>query len=84
MAVELDVVDVEPRQGWTIWVRFEDGTEGEADVSNLRNLSVFAELRDRKVFESVYVHPDLKVVCWGEGLEISPCKLYDSIAVARV
>ena len=84
MAVELDVVDVEPRQGWTIWVRFEDGTEGEADVSNLRNLSVFAELRDRKVFESVYVHPELKVVCWGEGLEISPCKLYDSIAVARV
>ena len=84
MAVELDVVDVEPRRGWTIWVRFEDGTEGEADVSNLRNLSVFAELRDRKVFESVYVHPDLKVVCWGEGLEISPCKLYDSIAVARL
>lgn len=84
MAVELDVVDVEPRRGWTIWVRFEDGTEGEADVSNLRNLPVFAKLQDRKAFESVYVHPDLKVVCWGEGLEISPCKLYDSIAVARV
>lgn len=79
MAVELDVVEVDPREGWKIWVRFEDGTEGEADVGNLRNLPVFAGLQDRQVFESVYVHPDLKVVCWGENLEISPCKLYHRI-----
>ena len=84
MAVELDVVEVQPREGWSIWVKFEDRVEGEVDVSNLQNLPVFASLRDRRVFESVYVHPDLKVVCWGENLEISPCKLYAALSVARV
>ncbi len=84
MATELDVVDVEPREDWRIWVEFEDGVRGEVDVSNLQNLHVFAALHDRSVFEKVYVHPILKMVCWGEDLEISSCSLYASLISERV
>lgn len=83
MATELDVVEVQPRQGWKIWVRFEDGVAGEVDVGDLRDAPMFAALRDRRVFESVYVHPELKMVCWGEDLEIASCGMYDDLTSAR-
>ena len=47
MATELDVVEVEPRDGWKLWVRFEDGVAGEVDVGGLRDAPMFAALRDR-------------------------------------
>lgn len=84
MATEVDVVDVQPRNGWKIWVLFEDGVEGEVDISDLQDMPMFAVLRDRQVFESVYVHPELKMVCWGKDLEISSCGLYDELVLARV
>ena len=62
---------VEPRNGWRIWVRFADGVEGEIDVSNLREGTVFSHLEDRREFEKVHIDPDLQMVCWGKDLEIS-------------
>lgn len=65
---------------WRIWVRFEDGVAGEVDCRQLRDLPLFAPLKDKRVFDSVYVHPEWRVVCWGEGIELGPCGIYDFLA----
>lgn len=83
MSVTVQVVEVLPRDGWKIWVRFSDGVAGEVDVSWLRGAPLFIGLENRMTFESVSVHPKLKVVSWGENLKIDPCDMYDEPVKAK-
>lgn len=42
-----DVVKVEPRGGYRIWLQFQDGVQGEVDLAPLLKFEgVFAPLRD--------------------------------------
>lgn len=68
------VEDVRAVDHWRLWVRFEDGVEGEVDVSDLRDSPMFAALHDRSFFDTVHVC--MKVVSWGDGLELDPCWFY--------
>ena len=69
-----DVESVEPREGYRIWVRFEDGVCGEVDLSHLAGKGVFKAWRDRSFFERVYVNNG--VVSWKGEIDLDPCKLY--------
>lgn len=50
------VVGVEPREGYRVWLRYEDGAEGVVDLSDLACRGVFEAWRDRPLFESVRVN----------------------------
>ena len=69
-----DVESVEAREGYRIWVRFEDGVCGEVDLSHLAGKGVFEAWRDRSFFERVYVNNG--VVSWKGGIDLDPCQLY--------
>jgi len=72
-----DVVEVYPLDGYRLRLRFEDGTEGVIDVSQLVPFTgVFAPLRDRTEFLSVRVNPELGTVCWPSGADLDPDVLY--------
>ena len=60
----LHPVAVEPRDGFSIWLRFVDGVEGVVDVSNVVGHSLFGALAARAVFERVHINED-GVVSWG-------------------
>jgi hypothetical protein len=76
----IDVVAVEVLQGYMLRLQFDDGVEGEVDISQLVPFEgVFAPLRDRGYFASVTVNPDLGTICWENGADLSPCLLYQSI-----
>ncbi len=66
---------VEPREGWCIWLRFEDGTEGEIDLSDVALQGVFAAWSDRAFFESVHLTPHGSVA-WSEELDLCADALY--------
>ena len=57
-------VAVEPREGFRIWVRFEDGVEGELDLSHLADKPVFTVWKDREFFEGVHIN-EFGAVSWG-------------------
>ena len=61
----VDPVAVEPRDGYRIWVRYEDGVEGELDLSHLAGKGVFKAWDDRTYFEGVYINEEGGCVCWG-------------------
>ncbi len=73
-----EIVAVELREGWKIWVRFADGVEGEHDVSDLKNFSRYSPLTDRAVFNGIYVN-DVNGIAWLNDLEIAPCPIYDDL-----
>ena len=78
--MDWDVVDVSPLGGHRILVRFQDGAEGSADVSQLVAFTgVFAPLQDPAYLAQVRVNPELGAVCWPTGADLDSRVLYSVI-----
>jgi len=75
-----DVVKVEPRGGYRIWLQFHDGVEGEGDLELLLSFrGVFAPLRDPAYFARVRVNPELGTICWPNDADWDPLVLYSLV-----
>ena len=59
------LVAVEPRDGYRIWVRYEDGIEGELDLSYCAGKGVFKAWDERAFFESVHISEKGGFISWG-------------------
>ncbi len=68
-------IEVKPRNGFTLWLRFSDGAEGVVDLSRLAGRGVFRCWNDADAFEAVRVAEHGSVV-WGDELEPCPDALY--------
>lgn len=80
MGVLSDVIKVEPRAGYRVWLQFQDGVEGEVDLEPLLSFQgVFAPLRDPAYFARVRVNPDLGTICWPNGADWDPLVLYSLV-----
>jgi len=72
-----DVISVEPREDYQLFLRFEDGAAGIVDVAGMVEFSgVFEPLKERAFFERVRVEPDLGTIVWPNGADIDPIVLY--------
>ena len=75
-----DVVAVEARPGFKVWVRFENGIEGEADLSDLAGRGVFARWTENpSAFAEVAVDPESGTLTWPGGLDVAPDRLYSDV-----
>ena len=75
-----DVVAVEARPGFKVWVRFENGLEGEADLSDLAGRGVFARWTANPAeFAEVSVDPESGTATWPGGLDVAPDRLYSEV-----
>ncbi len=75
-----DIVAARPLPGYRLHLRFEDGVEGDIDVSALvRFEGVFAALREPGFFEQVRVNPELGAIYWPNGADLDPDVLYSQI-----
>ena len=74
------VVEVRPLGGHRLFIRFDDGVQGEVDLGTMIQFDgVFAPLKDRAHFEQVRVNPELGTVCWPSGADLDPDVLYARI-----
>ena len=71
-------IAVEPRDGYRIWLRYADGTEGEVDLSHLAGKGVFSAWLDRDFFARVRVG-DGDAIAWSDQIDICPDSLYQRI-----
>jgi hypothetical protein len=75
-----DVVKVEPRGGYRVWLQFQDGVEGEVDLGpELTFQGVFAPLRDPAYFARVSVNAELGTIGWPNGADWDPLVLYSRV-----
>ena len=63
--------------GYRIWLRFEDGAEGEVDLSRELDGPVFEPLRQLAYFRSFQLHPEFKTLVWPNGADIAPEFLHE-------
>lgn len=76
----VDIVEARPLGGHRLYLRFEDGVEGEVDLGNrIRFEGIFAPLRDPEEFAKVRVHEELKTVVWPNGADLDPDVLYAQV-----
>lgn len=67
--------EVEPRDGYRIWIRYSDGAAGLINLSSLVGRGVFAAWRNRAFFKTVRLTEN-GAVAWGEDIELCPDALY--------
>jgi len=78
----LDVIEARYVNGYTLWLRFEDGTEGEVDLSEELYGDVFEPLRDEAYFKRLHVNPETGTVEWPNKADFAPEFLYERVQVS--
>ena len=76
----VDIVEAQAVGGHRLYLRFEDGVEGEVDLLELVEFEgVFAPLREPTEVAKVRVDPEIGTVCWPNGADLDPDVLYSTI-----
>jgi hypothetical protein len=76
-----DVEQVKARPNFRVWLRFEDGLEGEADLSDIAVRGVFRRWVDNPAeFDEVSVDAASGTIVWPGGRDVAPDRLYDEVA----
>jgi len=76
-----DVVDAKYVSGYTIWLRFEDRTAGEVDLSKELVGPVFEPLRNLEYFKQFSINRDIGTIAWPNGADFAPEFLYEKVRV---
>jgi hypothetical protein len=79
----LHVEDARYLRDHVVWVRFNDGSAGEVDLSDALTGPVFEPLRDVLAFRRFRVDPDLATIVWESGADLAPEYLRDRLRPRR-
>jgi len=75
----LDVVEVRHLHDYVLWLRFDDGNEGEVDLRMELWGEMFEPLQDVGLFGRVSVNPDTGTIEWPNGADLAPEYLLERV-----
>jgi len=73
-----DVVEVLPKAGHSLFVRFKDGLEGSIDLRPENLTGALAPLQDEHFFRQVFL--DNGAVAWPGDIDLAPDAMYAQIS----
>ncbi len=73
------IVDCKAKPNYRIWIRFNDGLEGEVDLSDLVGKGVFAAWNSIDFFNHVVVDPKTDTVTWENEIDLDPYVLREKL-----
>ena len=77
-----NVLEAKYAGAYKIWLRFNDGSEGEVDLGHELYGEVFEPLKDLAYFQRFHLDSELRTVCWPNGADFAPEFLRSSLRVA--
>ena len=79
----LHVTEARYLHDYVIWLRFNDGTEGEVDLESELEGEVFGVLRDVEQFKKFRVDSEVETIVWNNGADLAPEFLLQQIKTTR-
>lgn len=77
---EVDIIKVKVLEDYVLYLEFENGCCGTVDIANLISFEgVFAPIKDKNYFQSVFLDKETGTICWDNGADISPAYLLQNI-----
>jgi hypothetical protein len=71
------VCEFEIVSAYTLWIRFDDGTEQTIDFHFVLAGKLYGPLRDLDVFNGVRIDPEVHTLVWPNGADFDPATLHD-------
>jgi len=68
-------IEIKPLPNFRLWMRYDDGTEGEVDLADLAGRGVFKAWDDLAFFNSVQLGSH-GAIEWGMAIDICPDAMY--------
>ena len=73
----MDIVEARVVGDHRLYIRFEDGVDGELDLKEIIELKgVFEPLQDPREVAKVRVDDESGTICWPNGADLDPDVLY--------
>lgn len=69
------LLEVKARPDYRLWLRYDDGAQGEVDLSDLVGRGVFALWNEPAAFEGVHIGPG-GGIAWTPEVELCPDATY--------
>ena len=73
----IHVVRAEYRNDYKIWVEFDEGSSGVADLADVLWGTMFEPLKDIDKFRLFEVSPVFSTIVWQNGADLAPETLYE-------
>ena len=73
------IVEVRPLEGYKLWLRFDDGSEGVVTFDEAEFAGVMAPLKDPAFFAQAHVEPEFGALAWPGEIELDPLTLYTRV-----
>ena len=71
------VIESKTTGPYTIWLKFEDGTERTIDFKPILEGPIFGPLKDIDLFNQYSLNRDFGTIEWPTGADIDPTVLHD-------
>jgi hypothetical protein len=66
---------------YKIWIEFNDGTAGVADLHNVLWGQIFEPLKDRESFKNFKISKIMNTIEWENGADLAPEFLYEKVKI---
>ena len=78
----LHVKEAKYLHDYVIWMKFNDGIEGEVDLESELTGEIFGPLKNVEHFRSFKIDPTLETIVWENGADLAPEFLHDNIRIS--
>jgi len=68
----LHVKSVKYVSDYTIWLSFDDGSDGHVDLKDSLKGPIFQPLKKLSIFSKLSVDPELETIVWPNGADLAP------------
>ena len=77
------IIACKPKSNYHVWILFDDGLEGEVDLSHLVGKGVFKAWESINFFNQVRVDPTTDTLSWGNEIDLDPYVLREQIEKSK-
>ena len=77
--VAREIIEAKIVKDYTVEVVFDDFKRGTVDLHKFLGKGIFKNLLDKKRFHQMKVDAELGTICWPNGADIAPDRLYSEV-----